>query len=575
MNDPLVIIPYHNGAEWILNLLRTLPANLEVLVVDDQSEQPMPRVDRKRTEVVRTPKRSYWAGACNYGASLKPGRDLLFLNQDVHFTGDGWRNTLASIVDGGAAITGNWVKGHPCWPMGYVDGVFMYVRRDAWDAAGGMDAVHYPMWGSSCLLQTQACRKGFKAAPFPHLDKWLVHHRHGNIGQSFQQLLQDEVGTLRNDGNIFRRVPPAVSVVISAHGDYDKYLPEAVESIKAQSRPDWQIVITLDGTARDQLREMAKNYADPWQGIFYVQQAGRERKGPCIVRNAGVAATHTRNAILMLDGDDRANPKAIEVMLPVLEAHPHSFVYGDLRWVGDRAGVRRFPEYSFEELLRSNFIPIVFDYRRHGRSRNHDSQERRDELRGLLRSRYPDAFERRFKPMCCGGNGKATSSVPPARSRARNIRPPAGVGKDGMVEVRYLGSLGAAFSVRGPATGTRYRVRKGWVGWMDVRDAVRIIGDGVTAGISREYEYTGRTSGKAKPPAPKAVPVAVTRAPDPVVVETVTEAVVSKDPDPEPSKPFACPFCDKPYKTAQGLEKHVQLAHPGEYSEWKKKQSRS
>ncbi len=146
---------------------------------------------------------------------------------------------------------------------------------------------------------------------------------------------------------------------------------------------------------------------------------------------------------------------------------------------------------------------------------------------------------------------------------------------EGMVEVRYLGSLGAGFPVRGPVTGVRYYVKgRGAIFNMDVRDAVRIIGDGVTPGISREYEYTGKVYGKAKVPAPRK-PAPVAPAPLPDTMEAVTEVAASKDPDLEPDKPFACPFCDRPYKTKQGREKHVQLAHPEEYSEWSRKQSRS
>ncbi len=611
MNAPQVILPYYNGARYLRTLLETLPPDLDVLIVDDQSPEPLPWIERPRTAIAHMAVRGYWAGACSYGASLCPGRDLLFLNQDVRFTGPGWQNTLANLVDSGVAITGNWVRGHPAWPKGYVDGVFMYVRRDAWDAVGGMDAVNYPMWGSSCLLQTMACRLGYRAAPFPELSRWLVHEREGNLGESFRELLQEEVGHLKNDGNIFRRVPPCVTVVLCAHGDYEQYLPDALESIYRQSRPDWQITISLDGTASPELRALALDAADPWCGVRYVQQPDG-RQGPPAVRNAGVKASPTRRFILMLDGDDTAEPDALRLMVPLAKQNPHSFVYGDLRWVGDREGVRVFPEYDYEKLLQANFIPsfilyprqmweelggyypefergwddysfavgagragwcgvhlheVVLNYRRHGRSRNHDSQERREELRGLLRARFPDVFERRFPPMCCGHGSSGSGRAAPARvAKARNVSPPKGVGAAGMVEVRYLGTLGASFSARGPVTGVRYRVQRGWVGWMDARDARALIGDGQTSGISKDYEYTGRVGGKNPTPVPAPVPVAVVMEKDPpaVVVETPAPVEVPMEPASQPAEanPPAAEFqcaCGRAFRTSQGLTMHQRL----------------
>lgn len=613
MDRPQIIVPYRNGSKWINRLLRTLPPGWDVLIVNDQSDTSLPHLKYKGVEIVHLPERGYWAGACNFGASLKPGRDLLFLNQDIHFRNHGWIAALSNIVHQDVAITGNWVGENSRWPKGYVDGVFMYVRRDAWDAAGGLDAVNYPMWGGSCLLQAEICRRGFRAAPFEALrKKWLVHHRDGNLGQSFRQLLREEVGTYRNDGNIYRRVPPYVSVVIAAHGDYDKYLPDAVESIKQQTRRDWQITIALDGTARPELREMAEGYVDPWAGIRYVQLPDG-RHGPPEVRNAGIKASNPMYYFLMLDGDDWAEPDAIEKMVAMAEAHPGHFVYTDLQFEGDRQGIRRFPEYDYERLLKRNYItsfilcPIqawrdlggypkfmspgwddygfaigigrkgwcgvrlaepMLHYRRHGKSRNHTSQKRRPRLRKLLRDHYTDVFDRRY-PMGCCGSGK---SRPRSASTRRSVgtTPPTGIGSAGMVEVRYTGGLGASFSVRGPKTGTRYRVRgQGWVGWMDKRDALALVGDGKRRGLSRDYEYTGRHDGRAKPPSEPVVLVQEAK-PKPEAEP------VEREPEPdgsiqEEANEFPCPIgdCGRTFDTERGLTMHIRLSHSEEYDAWK------
>ena len=603
MTLPHVIIPYRNGARWINALLHSLPAELDVLIVDDQSDEPMPRLKRKGVEVVKTPRRVYWAGACNYGASLR-SRDLLFLNQDIVFQGDDWLARLQAAEASGIDITGNWVRGHPNWPEGYVDGVFMWVRRSRWDEAGGLDAARYPMWGGSCLLQAQICRAGGKAAPFD-LSHSLKHFRHGNLGNSFRELLQDEVGHARNDGNVYRRVPPYVTVVIPAHGDYDKYLPDAVNSIRRQTRADWQIVISLDANARPELREMAAAYADPWQGIKAVQLPGKAPHGPPAVRNAGVLAAKARYYILMLDGDDYAEPNAIELLVAAAERCPGRYVYGDLKWVGDRGGVRRFPEFDYEALLQRNYIPsfilypvrmwketggypmwsaagwddyafnvaaglhdwcgvhvpeIVLNYRRHGHSRNHNSQRIRATLRGNMETHLEEAFDRRKRPMCssCGKSaGVSRAGRAPNPAKRRNVTAPAGVGASGMVELRYVGSLGAAFTVRGPHTGARYRVYRGWVGWIDAQDAAALVG------IGRDYEYTGRAAGKGKP-FPAAVAPAVVEEPTfEVVTHEAKDAPQEESPAPV-GEALTCPTCGAgPFKTQRGLDAHRRMKHEG------------
>lgn len=591
-----VIVPYRNGERWIDRLLATVPRELDVLVVDDQSDTPLRSVKRPGTEIVRTPQRGYWAGACNYGARLRPGRDLLFLNQDLEFVQRGWLDALAALPPA-VEIAGNWVRGHPAWPQGYVDGVFMFVRRTAWDRVGGMDAARYPMWGSSCLLQAQICRTGGRAQPIAAT--YWKHHRQGNLGDSFRQALYEEVGHLHNDGNAYRRVPPYIVAVICAHGDYEKYLPDAVESIRRQTRADWQIVISLDGNASPALREMARAYVDPWAGIAYVQQPDGTQ-GPPAVRNAGVAAAKTRYYILMMDGDDTAEPDAMDVMVTAAEQHPNTMIYGDLRWIGDRQGIRRFPDYDYPALLERNYIPsftlyplamwkavggypafmspgwddygyniacgrggwcgyhvraIVFNYRRHGHSRNHNSQKIRAQLRDLLEGHYPDVFARRFPMGCCGGKARSAPAGAPRRTaRARRTTLPAGVGAEGMVEVRYLGNLGAAFIIRGQRTRVQYKVRKGWTGWMDARDAAALMR------TSREYEYTGRASGGGKvleAPAPTAAP-SVLAAEVPPMAETPPLPTDANSPG------IYCdvPGCHAgPFKSERGLETHKRLRH--------------
>ncbi|NIV40114.1 MAG: hypothetical protein GWN58_65135, partial [Anaerolineae bacterium] len=75
--------------------------------------------------------------------------DVLVLNQDLWFTSDAWLPRLLALrADYG--LIGDGVLKHPAWPKGYVQGTFMFLRRDAIRDVGLMDAQEYPLWGATC-----------------------------------------------------------------------------------------------------------------------------------------------------------------------------------------------------------------------------------------------------------------------------------------------------------------------------------------------------------------------------------------------------------------------------------------
>lgn len=108
-------------------------------------------------------------------------------------------------------------------------------------------------------------------------------------------------------------IPMGVSVVIPAY-NAARFLPEAIASVRAQTRPVAEIIVVDDGSA-DNTQQVIESLGE---GITYLRQS-----------NAGVSATRNRGMALaqgeyiaFLDADDRWLPNKIEKQLAIFHAHP-------------------------------------------------------------------------------------------------------------------------------------------------------------------------------------------------------------------------------------------------------------
>ena len=111
--------------------------------------------------------------------------------------------------------------------------------------------------------------------------------------------------------------PAGVSVVIPAH-NYAHYLPTAIDSVLAQTRPDLEVVVVDDGST-DSTAEVVARYSDP--RVRYVWQ-----------RNAGLSAarnTGIREArfpfVAFLDADDRWQPALLDEVMRCFASLPSTY----------------------------------------------------------------------------------------------------------------------------------------------------------------------------------------------------------------------------------------------------------
>src|SRR5918998_6058271 len=150
-----------------------------------------------------------------------------------------------------------------------------------------------------------------------------------------------------------------VSVVIPCYNQAH-FLGEAIESVLAQSYPNFEIIVVDDGST-DDTSEVAGSYPK-------VRLVRQENQGLSGARNAGLARSEGEY-VVFLDADDRLLPEALETGLEYLDAHPEcAFVHGHYRYIT----VDGLPLYNSErpqpviaedrhyaELLHNNYIAML------------------------------------------------------------------------------------------------------------------------------------------------------------------------------------------------------------------------
>ena len=113
-----------------------------------------------------------------------------------------------------------------------------------------------------------------------------------------------------------------VSVVIPSHNN-GAFVPQAIESVLAQSYRDHEILVIDDGST-DDTRETLKPY---WDKITYIFQ---DNRGPAVARNQGVR--HSRGAyIAFLDADDVWLEDKLDRQMQFFREHKDvGLVFGEL-----------------------------------------------------------------------------------------------------------------------------------------------------------------------------------------------------------------------------------------------------
>jgi glycosyltransferase involved in cell wall biosynthesis len=111
---------------------------------------------------------------------------------------------------------------------------------------------------------------------------------------------------------------PLVSVIIASYNRAD-FVRAAIDSVRAQSLADWELILVDDGSTDETFTTLCRAAADDRRILAYRQQ----NAGIGAARNYGAAQCAPESRYLFfLDDDDALEPDALARMSAYLEQHP-------------------------------------------------------------------------------------------------------------------------------------------------------------------------------------------------------------------------------------------------------------
>lgn len=116
------------------------------------------------------------------------------------------------------------------------------------------------------------------------------------------------------------QVPPAVSVIIAAY-NAERYIADTLDSIRAQTFRDFEVIVVDDGST-DRTAQIVAGYSE-------VRCLRQLNSGQPVARNAGIAAARGQ-FLAFVDADDLWQPAKLEKQVGYLSSHPQTaWIYSD------------------------------------------------------------------------------------------------------------------------------------------------------------------------------------------------------------------------------------------------------
>jgi GT2 family glycosyltransferase len=158
---------------------------------------------------------------------------------------------------------------------------------------------------------------------------------------------------------------PLISLVMPTYKSDLRYLRQAIDSVRAQHYPEWELCIVDDGSGQPELAAAIQRFADADPRIKF--EAAAENRGISAATNAALAMCGGE-FVGFLDHDDTLTPDALLRVLQALSADPAlDVVYSDsdkLTLHGVRADPFLKPDWSPVYALGAMYIGHLLVVRR-------------------------------------------------------------------------------------------------------------------------------------------------------------------------------------------------------------------
>lgn len=134
-----------------------------------------------------------------------------------------------------------------------------------------------------------------------------------------------------------------VSIIVPIY-NIEEYIRECIDSILAQTYPDFELILVDDGSP-DNCGRICDEYAEKDVRIKVIH---KENGGLTSARNAGLSVAKG-DWIMHVDGDDWIEPDMIESLIEAAKATEADLVFGDFMKYGPYAGNYKLPTWSIDK----------------------------------------------------------------------------------------------------------------------------------------------------------------------------------------------------------------------------------
>jgi O-antigen biosynthesis protein len=158
---------------------------------------------------------------------------------------------------------------------------------------------------------------------------------------------------------------PLISVVMPVYQTPERLLTEAVESVRGQLYPDWELCIADDGSPSAHVGRLVAEFARLDERIKWIR---RPENGHISAATNSALGLATGEFVAFMDHDDLLCESALYEVAVEIAAHPDvDILYSDEDRIDDRG--RRFspyfkPDFNPELLLGQNMVNHLGVYRR-------------------------------------------------------------------------------------------------------------------------------------------------------------------------------------------------------------------
>ena len=187
---------------------------------------------------------------------------------------------------------------------------------------------------------------------------------YGEYLRCYDALSDDDRDAIRNRIGSFVK-PPRFSVILPVFNPPEEFLRRAIESVRAQLYPHWELCIADDASTAPHVRRLLLAYRRKDRRI---KVCFRERNGHISAASNSALAMAKGEFVALLDHDDELSETALYRMAEESLAHPDAqLLYSDedkLNPQGRRRDPYFKPDWNPDLLLGQNFVCHLGVYRR-------------------------------------------------------------------------------------------------------------------------------------------------------------------------------------------------------------------